>query len=139
MQKHPLLQVVTNLYLLIFSNYIFIRGRSSGSSSRKIKKMYGKRAYMQVSSKISPALHFTVTTVTNYISTCYYLLSIIKLLIVTVKNKTQKRRLTVTNCHSLLQTVTSLSHPTVTRYNYYNNHTTIYYQQQFVTVKHRSW
>ncbi len=125
MQKTPLLQAVTNLYTLIFKNNIFSSGRSRGSSSSKKSKMYRKTGSIHEMSRIFSATDFTVTTVTNYLSFFINIIIIIKLLFVTVRKKAVEKAVTVTNCHKLLQTVTSLSHATVTRYNYYINHITI--------------
>jgi hypothetical protein len=125
MQKTPLLHTVTNLYSLIFNNNIFNGRRSRGSSSSKNSKMYRKIAPIQEIDRIFSALDFTVTTVTNIIIYFIIIINIIELVIVTVKIKDTKKAVAVTNCHILLQTVTSLSHATVTRYNYYINHITI--------------
>lgn len=130
---------VTYCHIMIINAFVFCRRRSSGSSSRKLIKMYRKTTPIHTISMISSALHFTVTTVTNCISIYHLILLIIKLFNVTVKNKPSKKAVAVTNCHRLLQTVTSLSHATVTRCNYYSNHITIWYQQHFVTVKRPGW
>jgi len=125
MQKTPLLQAVTNYYCLIFKSFILHCRRSRGSSRRNFKKMYGKIALSIQNSRIFSALHFTVTTVTNCTAFFITIISIIQLLNVTVRKKQPKKGLTVTNCYSLLQTVTSLLHATVTSYNYYINQLTI--------------
>lgn len=139
MIKRALLHTVTNLYSLIFSNYIFKCRRSRGSSSSKNQKMYRKIAAIQEMMKIFSATDFTVTTVTNIITSFIIIINIIELVIVTVRKKSAKKVVTVTNCYILSQTVTSMSQATVTRYNYYINHIINYYQQHFVTVKHPSW
>jgi len=125
MQKTPLLQTVTNLYRLIFNCFILHCRRSRGSSSRKSSKMYGKIASRQIIRRIFSATDFTVTTVTNYYDSFIIIINIKELVFVTVRKKAAKKGLTVTNCYKLLQTVTSLLHATVTRYNYYINQYTI--------------
>ncbi len=129
---------VTHCHTMIF-NHLFFYGLSSrGSSSRKFKKMYGKWLSMQKNRMIYSATDFTVTTVTNIITFIINIIIIIKLLSVTVKIKTSKKAFSVTNCHTLSQTVTSLSHSTVTNYNSFK---IIYFirlffiKNQFVTVK----
>ena len=142
MQKTPLLQTVTNLYRLIFNYFILHCRRSRGSSSRKSSKMYGIMASIQKIRRIFSATDFTVTTVTNYYDSFIIVIIIIELVFVTVRKKAVKRGLTVTNCYKLLQTVTSLSHSTVTNYNCLKIIHIIklfFIKNQFVTVKHPSW
>ena len=104
--------------------------------------MYRKTASIQKNGRNFSATDFTVTTVTNIITSFIIIINIIELVVVTVRKQAAKKAVAVTNCHTLIQTVTSLSHATVTNYNCLKNTYIIklfFIKNKFVTVKQPSW